>query len=82
MPSEDPRCNEVDATDTFKHRPNETKPMENQENETKLTGYGDKSAFIPDSSETMLTYSEPIGQSKGMDAIQREIWITYVPNPP
>ncbi|KAE9148014.1 hypothetical protein PF006_g7360 [Phytophthora fragariae] len=79
---EDPSCNEADATDTFKHRPNETKPMENLEIETNLTGYGDKSAFIPDSSETMLTYSEPIGQSRSMDAIQREILITNVPTPP
>ncbi|KAE9169684.1 hypothetical protein PF005_g27860 [Phytophthora fragariae] len=46
---------DTNATDTFKHRPNEAKPMENLENETKLTGYGDKSAFIPDSSEAMLT---------------------------
>ncbi|KAE8950638.1 hypothetical protein PR001_g34070, partial [Phytophthora rubi] len=30
----------------------------------------------------MLTYSEPIGQSKGMDVIQREILITNVPTPP
>ncbi|KAE9286874.1 hypothetical protein PR003_g26201 [Phytophthora rubi] len=82
MPPEDPSCNDADTTDTFKHRPNETKPMENLENETKLTGYGDKSAFIPDSYETMLTYSEPIGQSRGMDAIQREILITNVPTPP
>ncbi|KAE9272021.1 hypothetical protein PF001_g28124 [Phytophthora fragariae] len=82
MPPEDPSCNEADATDTFNHRPNEAKPMENLENETKLTGYGDKSAFIPDSSEAMLTYSEPIGQSKGMDVIQREILTTNVPTPP
>ncbi|KAE9178172.1 hypothetical protein PF002_g28142 [Phytophthora fragariae] len=82
MSPEDPSCNEADATDTFNHRPNEAKPMENLENETKLTGYGDKSAFIPDSSEAMLTYSEPIGQSRDMDAIQREILITNVPTPP
>ncbi|KAE8979801.1 hypothetical protein PF011_g22695 [Phytophthora fragariae] len=55
MPPEYLICDEADATDTFKQRPNETEPMENLENETKLTGYGDKSAFIPDSSETMLT---------------------------
>ncbi|KAE9260509.1 hypothetical protein PR003_g34340, partial [Phytophthora rubi] len=82
MPPEDLICDEADATDTFKQRPNETEPMENLENETKLTGYGDKSAFIPDSSEAMLMYSEPIGQSRGMDAIQREILITNVPTPP
>ncbi|KAE9068258.1 hypothetical protein PF010_g27131 [Phytophthora fragariae] len=82
MPPEDPSCNEADATDTFKHRPNKAKPMENLENETKLTGYGDKSTFIPDSSEAMLTYSELIGQSRGMDTIQREILITNVPTPP
>ncbi|KAE9283851.1 hypothetical protein PR003_g27011 [Phytophthora rubi] len=82
VPPEDHICDEADATDSFKHRPNKTKPMENLENETKLPGYGDKSAFIPDSSETMLTYSEPIGQSRGMDAIQRKIFITNVPTPP
>ncbi|KAE8971453.1 hypothetical protein PR002_g26822 [Phytophthora rubi] len=82
MPPEYLICDEADATDTFKQRPNETEPMENLENETKLTGYGDKSAFIPDSSETMLTYSEPIGQSRGMDAIQREILIMNGPTPP
>ncbi|KAE9159720.1 hypothetical protein PF004_g31434 [Phytophthora fragariae] len=82
MPPEDLICDEADATDTFKQRPNETEPMENLENETKLTGYGGKSAFIPDSSEAMLMYSEPIGQSRGMDAIQREILITNVPTPP
>ncbi|KAE9054412.1 hypothetical protein PF005_g33360 [Phytophthora fragariae] len=47
MPPEELICGEADATDTFKQRPNETEPMENLENETKLTGYGDKSAFIP-----------------------------------
>ncbi|KAE8967572.1 hypothetical protein PR002_g28020 [Phytophthora rubi] len=82
IPPENSTCDEADATDTVKHRPNEIKPMENLENETKLTGYGDKSAFIPDSSETMLTYSEPIGQSRGMGVIQREILITNVPTPP
>ncbi|KAE9028543.1 hypothetical protein PR001_g11711 [Phytophthora rubi] len=82
IPPENSTCDEADATGTFKHRPNETKPMGNLENETKLTGYGDKSAFIPDSSETMLRYSEPIGQSWGMNVIQREILITNVPTPP
>ncbi|KAE8975820.1 hypothetical protein PR001_g25591 [Phytophthora rubi] len=78
MPPEDLICDEADATDTFKQRPNETEPVENLENETKLMGYGDKSAFIPDSFETMLTYSEPIGQSRGVDPIQREIVIMNV----
>ncbi|KAE9158246.1 hypothetical protein PF004_g31939 [Phytophthora fragariae] len=82
MPPEDPSCNEAAATGTFTYRLNEVKLMENLENETKLTGYGDKSAFIPDSSEAVLTYSEPIGQSRGMDAIQCEILITNVPTPP